>query len=331
MVSAGQFTARAYRMARRIYRSTLGCSPSADRVARSAVDWIRQTGTLRDLTSPVSIDGDLPVFLPKLEIETSAKPQELHDMWREVRRAWERLGGERPFHSVLTQPRYLPTRFASSEDEFWRSGESEAYVLADYLADHGMARLRDASVVEYGCGVGRVTMPLAGLVGQLTAYDLSEPHLKLAQARAAQLARTNVRLVLLTSPLAAEFAPCDLFYSRIVLQHNPPPIIGHVLRRLIRALRPGGIGIFQVPTYRVGYRFRVADYLSSPRPLDMEMHCFPQPDLLSLIAEEGAQVVQVRDDNATGRADLFVSNTFVILRPSGTPVPHATVEAQDGG
>ena len=72
--------------------------------------------------------------------------------------------------------------------------------------------------------------------------------------------------------------------------------------------------MFQVPTYRIGYRFNVADYLSSPRLLDMEMHCFPQAELLLLIAQEGARLIQIRDDNATGRPDLFVSNTFVIVK-----------------
>jgi len=308
--------AQAYRMAARVYRGTLGRNQHTDRVTRRVVDWVRQVGRLRDLASPVAVGGALPVFLPKLEVETSAKPQELQDMWKAVRRAWERLGSDQPFHSVLTEARYLPGRFAESEAEFWRSGETEANVLAGYLANLGLLRLGDASVLEYGCGVGRVTMALADQARQVNAYDFSESHLALARERGTALGRTNVRLMLIDSPLDIAFEPCDLFYSRIVLQHNPPPIIGHLLRKLIHALRPGGVGVFQVPTYCVGYRFRVADYLSSHRLLDMEMHCYPQPDLFSLIAQEGARIVQVRDDNATGRADLFVSNTFVILKPA---------------
>ena len=62
----------------------------------------------------------------------------------------------------------------------------------------------------------------------------------------------------------------------------------------------------------------MAEYLgsmkSSDTSLNMEMHCYPQAELFSLIAQEGARVVQVRDDNATGRPDLYVSNTFVIRK-----------------
>src|SRR5262249_40413585 len=140
--------ARAYRMAAQVYRGTLGRNQAADRVTRRIVDWVRQVGQLRNLASPVAIAGALPVFLPKLEVETSAKPQELRDMWQEVRRAWERLGGDRPFHSVLTEARYLPARFAESEIEFWRSGETEANGLAGHLAALGLMQLDEASVFE---------------------------------------------------------------------------------------------------------------------------------------------------------------------------------------
>jgi SAM-dependent methyltransferase len=313
-----QLSKHAYRLATRAYRHTLGRNPATDRIARGVIARFRESRWVSNLASPLAVDGALPVFLPQLAIETTASPQELREMWTQTRQAWEQLGSERPFHSVLTEPRYLPGTFAEAERDFWQSGESEASVLAGYLADLGLLKLENASALEYGCGVGRVTVPLAGHVRTMTAYDLSAPHLALARERAALMGRSNVRLVLLENPLGAEFDSCDLFYSRIVLQHNPPPIIGHLLRNLIRALKPGGLGIFQVPTYGVGYNFRVAEYLgsmkSSDTSLNMEMHCYPQAELFSLIAQEGARVVQVRDDNATGRPDLYVSNTFVIRK-----------------
>jgi hypothetical protein len=58
----------------------------------------------------------------------------------------------------------------------------------------------------------------------------------------------------------------------------------------------------------------------------MEMHCFPQAELFALIAREGARLIQVRDDNATGRPDLFVSNTFVIVKV-GRPDHHDQIQS----
>jgi SAM-dependent methyltransferase len=136
----------------------------------------------------------------------------------------------------------------------------------------------------------------------------------LGRARAAALGRTNIRMIAIGDALPDEFEACDLFYSRIVLQHNPPPIIDFVLQKLIRALKPGGIGIFQVPTYGVGYSFNLREFLQSPQPHDMEMHCFPQAELFSLVAQAGACLVEVREDDAPGRRDLFISNNFVIKK-----------------
>jgi hypothetical protein len=86
--------------------------------------------------------------------------------------------------------------------------------------------------------------------------------------RALALGRTNIRLIAL-GDLPAAFEPCDAFYSKIVLQHNPPPLIGYLLRTLIRSLRRGGVGVFQVPTFYAGYRFDLHSALQSPQHSDM--------------------------------------------------------------
>jgi SAM-dependent methyltransferase len=172
---------------------------------------------------------------------------------------------------------------------------------------------QDLTVIEYGCGVGRVTVPLAAIAKEVVGYDISEPHLQLARQRALALGRTNIRMVAL-GELPAAFEPCDVFYSKIVLQHNPPPLIGYLLRTLIRSLRRGGVGIFQVPTYYAGYRFDLHSALQSPQHSDMEMHCYPQADLFSLFADEGARLVHAREDDTPGRRDIFVSQVFVLMK-----------------
>ena len=56
---------------------------------------------------------------------------------------------------------------------------------------------------------------------------------------------------------------------------------------------------FQLPTYRLGYRFDATEYLASqPRLGDVEMHVLPQPALHALIGECGCRVVEMREDSA---------------------------------
>jgi methylase of polypeptide subunit release factors len=134
-----------------------------------------------------------PILMPRLRIDTSADPDELRRLWERVRLAWESLGERRPFHSVLTEDRFLPSGLSASEKQFWETGEIEARHLADYLS--GRIGLADATVVEFGCGVGRVAIPLAATSRRVVAYDISEPHLRLGRARAAALGRTNIRMI----------------------------------------------------------------------------------------------------------------------------------------
>jgi len=307
------------------YRTFLGRKSENDRVVLGH----RWTSNLRSLCksfigsavfkarSAVTTQGTrsepLPVFMPKLSIDTSADADELRQLWTHVQQTWEHLGNKRPFYSVITEERYAPGRIRESEAQFWESGQIEAEELAGYLVGLGL-NLSDAVLLDYGCGLGRVTIPLAAIAKEVIAYDFSEPHLKLARERAAALGRTNIRLIELGDSVPTVLEPCDMFYSRIVLQHNPPPLIGHLVRTLIRSLRRGGVGVFQVPTYCVGYRYKLREALRAPPRFDMEMHCYPQARLFSLIADEGARLVQVRDDDAPGRRDLFVSNTFVIAK-----------------
>jgi hypothetical protein len=101
----------------------------------------------------------------------------------------------------------------------------------------------------------------------------------------------------------------------IVLQHNPPPVIAFIIEALIRALNPGGVAFFQVPTYRRGYTFSLTDYLSEDASKGgMEMHVLPQSKVFEIAQRAGGRVLEVIDDTWTGLRVKEVSNTFVIQK-----------------
>ena len=114
-----------------------------------------------------------------------------------------------------------------------------------------------------------------------------------------------------------QVGPYDLWYSRIVLQHNPPPLIDRFLREGLDGLAPLGIAVFQLPTYAVNYRFSTAQYLASvdSQP-EIEMHCLPQSTLLQIIADTGCRLREIREDNSVDIPRLWVSNTVVVERPA---------------
>ena len=254
--------------------------------------------------------GRVPLDMPPIEVDVEVDEEALKALLGHVRRCWEFMGRERPHHSVLTDPNFLPDALSDNEAEFWDSGERDAEVLEKILARHGIGSLNSLSCIDFGCGVGRVTAPLAARFSTVNAYDISAPHIEIAKGRAGD---ANFHLL---RELPVLFLPTDVFYSRIVLQHNPPPIIALLIKSALDCLKPGGIAVFQVPTYETAYNFVIAKYLKklAKSPLNMEMHCLPQHHVFRLAREAGCEVLEIREEDSTGRAGSDISNLFVIRR-----------------
>ena len=260
--------------------------------------------------------GSLPLNVPGLAVDTEGTREQLAGSLRKIRAAWSHLGAAEPHFSVLTQREYLSGQRDGELKAFWESGERDVWVLERILERHGMVGLSGATCVEYGCGVGRVALALAAKCAQVHAYDISPTHLGQARARAAQLAAANVRFHETTERLPDALEPCDLFYSRIVFQHNPPIVIAELIRTALRSLRPGAIAVFQVPTYISGYRFEAQRWLEADHAFEMQAHCLPQWKVFRLIEECAGIVLEVREDDAVGRGDSL-SNVFVVRRKPG--------------
>jgi hypothetical protein len=125
----------------------------------------------------------------------------------------------------------------------------------------------------------------------------------------------NVTLQHLETVYQIEQLPVvDAIFSVITLQHNPPPVMAWMLKKLLGKLRSGGVAFLQIPTYKNGYIFEVERYLNSTPPDTLEMHFFPQPDVFNIVAEADCICLEVREDGMVGDEDKLLSNTFLIQK-----------------
>jgi len=253
--------------------------------------------------------------LPPPDIECVAEEAALAALLARVERSWAALGETEPHWSVVTEPRFRAERLEENRAGFEETGQRSAGILVGLLARHGIAPGELPHCLEFGCGVGRVTRALARRFARVTGCDVSAPHLAVAAREAAAPNTAWWR-----SSIAAPMPPggWDLWFSTLVLQHNPPPVSRMVLDRAFAGLSPGGVAVFQVVTHVEGYRFRVADYLADAGPGGIEMHALPQAEIFALAAGAGLSVLEVRDDShvATGRPGQFLSHSFVLRRPA---------------
>jgi SAM-dependent methyltransferase len=248
---------------------------------------------------------------PKLDIDTDAPDDQLSFMIAKIKEAWSHLGKTRPFFSVLTNPKFLPDEFERNAKEYWDSGEREAGRVQRMLERHGFD-LANKTCVEYGCGTGRVTMGLAKRCAHVHAYDISLGNMKHGKQRAKEIGIGNITFHEI-SDIVGMLEPCDFFYSRIVFQHNPPPVITRLVEKALGSLNSEGIAIFQVPTYLFGYRFEIDEWIKADHALDMQMHCLPQRRIFEIIAQGGCVPLEIMEDGSTG-STKFRSNTFIIRK-----------------
>ncbi len=263
--------------------------------------------------------------LPPTIVSVSAEPNEVDvdipkdvaDQLRShVQRTWMRLGQEAPHWSVLSSEEYRPSNIAQTEDAFYGSGNQDLTMLLGVLARHGYKPKDLHTCFEFGCGLGRVTMPLSRTFKRVIACDISSSHLAVAQRRSGDLMRTNTTFVLADSGDFGIREGFDLWFSRIVLQHNPPPIMHAILDRAFGKLNKDGLAIFQIPTHATGYRFDARKYVQQITGSgEIEMHCLPQRHIFELARHRGLEVLEVREDFSAGPHEHWISNVFVIRRP----------------
>jgi SAM-dependent methyltransferase len=130
------------------------------------------------------------------------------------------------------------------EESFWSSGTA---ALDQTLAPFGRTIDSGDRVVEIGCGIGRITRPLAVRAAAVTGIDVSAEMIERARIALSDLDNVTLLVGNGRDLTGIPDAAADIVYSFIVFQHIPDPAItcGYI-REIGRVLRPGGWTVFQV-------------------------------------------------------------------------------------
>ncbi len=146
--------------------------------------------------------------------------------------AWDEAARAGAEDAVLT---------GASPDFFEFAGRKDADLLGRYLSG-------GETVLNIGCGVGRVERYLAPRVRELWAVDVSAEMLRRARERLAGLSNVHLREVGNREFLASfEDGRFDLVFSFLVLQHLEKEDAFLYLRDAFRVLKPGGLLVTQFP------------------------------------------------------------------------------------
>lgn len=263
---------------------------------------------INNFSKPALVGHEPPIYIEEVDEDNRKR------LFNHIQEAWQHLGDTEPYYSVLSSDEYMTRNIEVSKEDFYNSGESEVEKLIATLKRNHIDISSIKSCLEYGCGVGRVTKWLNKKIDRIVAIDISSSHLKLAKEVLGNEESINFRHMQDLSQLD-KLENVDLVYSFIVLQHNPPPVIERIIEFLLKSLNTGGIAYFQVPTYRINYKFEIEKYLSKEgKKKEIEMHILPQKRVFELIYENNCQVLEILEDTWTGSRYKELSNTFLVRR-----------------
>jgi 2-polyprenyl-3-methyl-5-hydroxy-6-metoxy-1,4-benzoquinol methylase len=162
---------------------------------------------------------------------------------------WEHFGRTDPYWGVLTTERFRRENLTDeAREEFFTSGRRNVrhflHAIRRCVAP-GFEPAR-ARALDFGCGVGRLTLALAEECESVVGVDVSDSMLAEAQRNVDARRLAHVRLVQVDDQLSQLDGEFDLIVSYIVLQHVPPQRGQEIFQKLVGRLAPGGVGAVHV-------------------------------------------------------------------------------------
>lgn len=157
---------------------------------------------------------------------------------------WNALAELDPLWTILSDPQKKFGKWDSLE--FFTTGKREADRVLDMCASHQLA-ITPGRLLDFGCGVGRMTRGFSGHFGSCTGIDVSEKMVGLARTFNADVPHCDF-VANPESVLPFPDNSFDFVFSVLVLQHLPTRhAILNFISEFVRVAKPGGAVVFQVP------------------------------------------------------------------------------------
>lgn len=222
---------------------------------------------------------------------------------------WEKWGKTNPYYGVLSDDKFRGKSINDDAIEaFFKSGEayisSVIAVVTNFKKDFTPKR-----VLDFGCGVGRLLVPLAERFDEVVGVDISPSMLVEAEKH---VSRFNGRVLLTKSDdkLSAVQGNFDFIHSVIVFQHIPTSRGMEIVKALLSRLNNGGVAVLHFPYQRnASSILKILNLVRRVipgvhpvlnvirgRPYNdpiMEMNCYKINDLINVFSNHGIKDIYV--------------------------------------
>jgi SAM-dependent methyltransferase len=159
---------------------------------------------------------------------------------------WDKWGEIDPYFGVLSSDEYHADNLSDeSRANFFQSGEKHIGRVLANARRHLDADFQPARSLDFGCGVGRLVIPLAGLSEKVVGVDVSDHMIREATSNCQKKQIENVSFVKSDDGLTQLGGSFNLIHSCLVLQHIPTNRGMQFIEALLGHLEPGGVVVIQ--------------------------------------------------------------------------------------
>lgn len=234
------------------------------------------------------------------------------------RRDWETMATLDPLWAILT---HKDKRFDKWEkEEFFKTGLTEiSDVMTCVNKKCYLRNNQQNEVLDFGCGVGRISRALSSHFKRVTGIDISKTMIKNAHKLNRDISNCSFIAYDGSLPFGFKKAQFDFIYSNITLQHlSSKRMVLDTLSEFSRIIKPGGIVWFQLPScLSVLGRFHIKSKLYHIlKPLGFSdtflyktvglyaftMLSVPQEEIVKHLEACGFQLLELRNRHSTKTA-----------------------------
>jgi 2-polyprenyl-3-methyl-5-hydroxy-6-metoxy-1,4-benzoquinol methylase len=234
--------------------------------------------------------------------------------------AWEEWGRRDPYFGVITDPKFRSDAInESARQEFFASGDSHVRGLLSTIRKCIDPAFAPRTVLDFGCGVGRLLIPFAKIAADVVGLDVSPSMLQEARRNCDEQRLNNVRLFRSDDALSTLTGSFDLIHSCIVFQHIPVERGRTLFSKLVQHLSAGGVGAIQLTYSKTHYASTYGlappepPYVNAPDPRAaadadplMQMNPYNLNEILFLMQRRGILQFHAQYTDHGGELGIFL-------------------------
>jgi ubiquinone/menaquinone biosynthesis C-methylase UbiE len=180
---------------------------------------------------------------------------------------WELFGKIDPYFGVLADKMYLSKNITIKYKQyFFQSGFNHLDSIIKNIKNNYDGNFKIKTALDFGCGVGRITIPLSALSKSVIGMDVSLPMIKESKENCKKQSINNIQFIQSDDNLSLLNDKFNFLHSYIVFQHISPNRGMKIFQNLIKNLENGGIGVVHFIYARDTYYKYIISFLKNRIP-----------------------------------------------------------------